>query len=118
MQVTVTPTSHMNDPLATRMLAYLCALGLGLAAFVVLLVDKGYTVKSPWALGVLAAAAALAERGQVQLERGDQTTNSISNLFVLFTAVVFGPLSAMAVAAASMLGAVCRPYMKRPGPIR
>ncbi len=112
MQVRVTPPSQMNDPLATRMFAYLCALGLGLAASVVLLVDKGYTVKSPWALGVLAAAAALAERGQVQLERGDQTTSSISNLFVLFTAVVFGPLSAMAVAAASMLGAVCRPYMK------
>src|SRR4051812_46656427 len=112
MQITVTLTRRFSDPLAARVFAYLCALGLGLAASVVLLVDKGYTVKSPWALGVLAAAAALAERGQVQLERGDQTTSSISNLFVLFTAVVFGPLSAMAVAAASMLGAVCRPYRK------
>src|SRR4051812_10875929 len=105
MQVSVTPTNRLNDPLAPRMLAYLCALALGLAGFVVFLVTRGYTVKSPWAVVFLAAPAALAERGEVHLERGDQPTSFISNLFVLFTAVVFGPLQAMAVAAASMLGA-------------
>jgi putative nucleotidyltransferase with HDIG domain len=38
--------------------------------------------------------------------------SSISNLLVLFAAVLFGPLVAMVVGAASMLGAFRRPYMK------
>src|SRR5262249_12373041 len=43
---------------------------------------------------------------------GSQSTSSISNLPVLFAAVVFGPLAAMIVGACSMVGDVRRPYMK------
>jgi putative nucleotidyltransferase with HDIG domain len=82
---------------------------VGLAGF---LVGAGYGVGSPWAVAVLAAAAAVAERGRVRLERGSATESSISNLPVLFTAVVLGPLPAAIVGAGSMLGAVRRPYMK------
>ena len=102
----------MTDPLAGRMAVYACTLGalvLGLAAFLVL---AGYGAGSPWAIAVLAGAAAVAERGRVRLERGNATESSISNLPVLFTAVVFGPLPAAMVGAGSMLGAVRRPYMK------
>src|SRR6476659_5759627 len=94
------------------MIVYACALGaliLGLAGF---LVHAGYGVASPWAVAVLACAAAVAERGRVRLERGSATESSISNLPVLFTAVVFGPLPAALVGAGSMLGAARRPYMK------
>ena len=103
---------RVTDPLAGRMAVYACTLGalvLGLAAFLVL---AGYGAGSPWAIAVLAGAAAVAERGRVRLERGNATESSISNLPVLFTAVVFGPLPAAMVGAGSMLGAVRRPYMK------
>ena len=70
----------------------------------VALVVGGYTLGSP--LGrrsVLGATAALAERGRVRLTR--YLEESISLLPTLFAAVVFGPLAAMVVAAASMIGA-------------
>ena len=100
------------DPLAGRMAAYVALLGLTMFSLVAVLTVSGYRVRSIWALVVLGAAAALAERWRVQLERGDRAESSISNLPVLFTAVVFGPLPAMLVGAGSMLGAVKRPYMK------
>jgi len=112
MQVFSKTHSSNGDPLAGRMIAYLGGLGVVLLTLVVVLIDHGYGMASPWAVAVLAGAAALAERGKVQLERGDQTTSSISNLPVLFTALVFGPLPAMLVGAVSMLGGVSRPYLK------
>src|SRR5712671_5010060 len=105
MQVLTTPANTQYDPLAGRMMAYVGALGAVLLGLVFALAEFGYRVGSPWAVAVLAVAAAAAERGRVQLERGDQTS-SISNLPVLFTAVVFGPLPAAIVGAISMLGAV------------
>src|SRR5581483_12304720 len=112
MQVFPRPRTKDADPLAGRMITYLVGLGVLLVAVVGALVDRGYGIGSPWAVAVLAGAAALAERGKVQLERGDQTTSSISNLPVLFTALVFGPLPAMLVGAVSMLGGISRPYLK------
>jgi putative nucleotidyltransferase with HDIG domain len=111
MQVLTRLDKAQNDPLAGRMLAYVTGLGAMLAALLVTLVVTGSRVPSPWAVAVLAAASIAAERGRVQLETGDQSS-SISNLPVLFTAVVFGPLAAALVGASSMLGAVRRPYMK------
>jgi putative nucleotidyltransferase with HDIG domain len=113
MQVLETaPTRTETDPLGRRMTVYVGALALALFGLVGLLTLSGYQVRSIWALIVLAAAAAVAERGRVQLERGNKAESSISNLPVLFTAVVFGPMPAMLVGAGSMLGAVDRPYMK------
>jgi len=58
----------------------------------------------------LAAAAAFAERGSVRLS--STVDESISALPMLFAAVLFGPLAAMIVAAASMLGDFTRPYLR------
>src|SRR4051794_27783173 len=107
MQILTTPANTHYDPLAGRMLGYLGALGAVLLGLIFALTEFGYRIDSPWAVMVLAVAAAAAERGRVQLERGDQTS-SISNLPVLFTAVLFGPLPAAIVGAVSMLGAVRR----------
>jgi putative nucleotidyltransferase with HDIG domain len=100
------------DPLARRMVAYIAGLGLVLVGLIAYLVQERYGFRSPWAVAVLAIAAAVAERGRVQLERGNQTESSISNLPVLFAAAAFGPLPAAVVGAGSMLGAVHRPYLK------
>src|SRR4051812_39559583 len=99
MQILVRSVSAQADPLAGRMVTYVAGLAMLLVGFVVALIGTGHGVASPWAVAVLAGAAAIAERGQVQLERGNQATSSISNLPVLFTAVVFGPLAAMLVGA-------------------
>jgi putative nucleotidyltransferase with HDIG domain len=94
------------------MLVYVGLLAGGAAALVVGLVAAGYPFHPLWAITALAIAAAIAERGRVQLERGVQMESSISNLPVLFAAVVFGPLPALVCGAASMLGAVRPPYTK------
>ena len=65
-----------------------------------------------WTLAFLAAAGAVAERASVQLVRGAAVESSISNLLVLLAAVLLGPLAAMVVGAASMLGAFRPPYLK------
>jgi putative nucleotidyltransferase with HDIG domain len=60
-----------------------------------------------WAVGVLAAVAALAERGSIRLTSNIE--ESISMLPTLFAAVLFGPGAAMVVGAVSMLGDVGGP---------
>jgi hypothetical protein len=89
---------------------YLGTLVVGASATVFLLVHLGYGVQSPWAVATLAAIAAVAERGRVRLN--STTELSISLLPMLFAAVAFGPLEAMIVGAASMLGGFRSPYMK------
>jgi HD-GYP domain-containing protein (c-di-GMP phosphodiesterase class II) len=74
------------------------------------LVISGHSFGNPWVVLGLAVAAALAERGRVRLTR--YLEESISLLPTLFAAVVFGPLAAMIVAAASMIGAFGSPYLK------
>jgi putative nucleotidyltransferase with HDIG domain len=113
MQALETASTQIEaDPLARRMGLYVGFLALAASGLAVALTQAGYRVTALWAVLVLTGAAAVAERGRVQLERGNQTESSISNLPVLFTAVVFGPLPAMVVGAGSMLGAIHRPYMK------
>ena len=75
-----------------------------------LLIQTGHGIQSPWAVATLAAIAAVAERGRVRLN--STTELSISLLPMLFAAVAFGPLEAMIVGAASMLGGFRTPYMK------
>lgn len=58
----------------------------------------------------LAAAAAFAERGSVRLS--STVDESISALPMLFAAVLFGPLAALIVASASMLGDFTKPYLR------
>lgn len=82
----------------------LYVVGLTFLAFVVLaaLVVSGQTVGNPWIVVVLAAAAAIAERGSVRLT--ETTELSISPVLMLFAAVLFGPLAGGLVGAASELG--------------
>jgi putative nucleotidyltransferase with HDIG domain len=75
--------------------------GAALACAVVLLArDQG--MSDPWTVAALALVNAVAERSGVQVAR--RTEMSIALLPTLFAAVLFGPLPAAIVNAASMLG--------------
>src|SRR5581483_7528494 len=115
MQTTLTALTHdrkLVEGLSVRLLTYICALGVSAGGAVAGLASAGWSLGSVWTLIVLAVAAAVAERASVQLVRGVAMESSISNLLVLLTAVLLGPLAAMVVGAASMLGAFRAPYMK------
>jgi putative nucleotidyltransferase with HDIG domain len=86
-----------------------CLMGLATVIAVTLLVS-GSDLGTPWAVVTLAFTAAVAERGSVRID--SRMEESISLLPTIFAAVLFGPLAAMVVAAASMLGDLRRPYLK------
>lgn len=71
-----------------------------------MLAFSGADIGNPWTVLALAVLAAGAERGSVKFaSSGSSTTEqSISLLPTLFAAVLFGPLAAAVVGAASMLG--------------
>ena len=92
-----------------RTLVYVTALILGAVATAVALVIAGFALEAPVTVAVLAVAAAIAERISVRFvvaKRGLTSTEeqSLHLLPTLFAAVVFGPLAAAIVGAASMLG--------------
>jgi putative nucleotidyltransferase with HDIG domain len=93
-----------------RLKIYLVCLLLLMSSLVALAVMSGYSVGSGWALLLLGAAAAISERQRVSLT--SETQASISIIPILFAAVLFGPVSAMIVAALSNLGALERPLIK------
>ena len=70
----------------------------------------GYGIESPFAVGALCVAAALAQRGQVQVSGALKV--SISLFPILLAAVLFGPIGAMAVSVASMLGEPTTPVTR------
>jgi putative nucleotidyltransferase with HDIG domain len=114
MQTSVTSVAG-QDPtrdVTPGLMAYIGGLAVAVSASVVGLVGSGWDIGSFWTLLVLASAAALAERASVHLVRGVAMESSISNLLVLLTAVLLGPLAAMVVGASSMLGGFRRPYLK------
>ena len=87
-------------------LLFLCLSSIGLAAWL-LYSETGLV--SVWATAALAVIAAVAERGRMQL---GPVEASVSLLATVFAAVLFGPLAAMLVAAASMSGDFGRPFMR------
>ncbi len=92
-----------------RTLAYVSALIVAALATAGGTVAAGYTLESPITVLALAVAAAVAERISVRFavaQRGLAQTEeqSIHLLPTLFAAVLFGPLAAALVGAASMLG--------------
>lgn len=101
---------RLRQQIASPVLLWVASLALLTVLTGVALVLTGHTVGSPWVVAGLAAVAALAERGRVRLTR--YLEESISLLPTLFAAIVFGPLAAMLVAAASMIGAFGPPYLK------
>ena len=86
--------------------ASLAAIAVGLAAALAL---DGYGAGVAWpVVAALGAVAWLAERQSVQLT--SNLAMSVSVLPVLFTAVVYGPLAAMAVGGSALLAEFGRPY--------
>jgi putative nucleotidyltransferase with HDIG domain len=67
-------------------------------------------IESVWSVIALAAIAAIAERASAQL--GDNLEASVSMLATVFAAVLFGPLEALVVAAASMLADFRPPHAR------
>jgi putative nucleotidyltransferase with HDIG domain len=100
----------LRRKLTSPVTLWVASLALLAVLTAVALVLTGHTLGSPWVVAGLATIAALAERGRVRLTR--YLEESISLLPTLFAAIVFGPLAAMLVAAASMIGAFGPPYLK------
>jgi putative nucleotidyltransferase with HDIG domain len=74
------------------------------------LVGAGYSVGNPFGVAALCLAAALAQRGQLEVTRALKV--SISLFPILLAAVLFGPIGAMAVSVSSMLGEEKRPFTR------
>jgi putative nucleotidyltransferase with HDIG domain len=94
---------------AVGLAAYAALLFGGAATTAITLAATGQKIGNIWVVSVLALAAAAAERQTVTIS--STTEVSVGLLPTLFAAVVFGPLAALIVSAASMVGDV-RP---RPG---
>src|SRR4051812_32536876 len=88
--------------LDSRLYGYTCALWLGAGLIFGLLVASGDRVENVWPLLALGLLGAVAERSRVRLSTNLEL--SISLVPSLFAAVTFGPLEAMLVGAASLLG--------------
>lgn len=99
----------LNRPHA-RVEAYAVFLAGSSLAVAVGLVGAGYTLGNPWAVAALCLAAALAQRGQIDLTGALKV--SISLFPILLAAVLFGPIAAMAVSVSSMLGEETRPLTR------
>ena len=76
---------------------------------VVGLAGAGAGIGNGWAVIALCAVAAIAEKGSIRVT--NTTQESISLLPTLFAAVLFGPLPAAAVGAASMVSQFRPPYL-------
>jgi putative nucleotidyltransferase with HDIG domain len=81
---------------------YVAALSATALIAALVLLAQGQGLDDLWTVAVLAVTNALAERSGVQVSR--RTEMSIALLPTLFAAVLFGPLAAAIVNAASMLG--------------
>ena len=99
--------SHRVEPAVGTFAFSLAATAIGLALVLVL---RGYPLGDVWAIAALSGAATIAERGRIKLS--NTATASISLFPQLIAAVLFGPLAAMVVSVASMLGDFPRPYVR------
>lgn len=90
--------------------AYAGALILLTAVTAGAFVLSGQEFGNPWAVGSLCVAAALAQKSRIELGRSLHA--SISTFPVLLSAVLFGPLAAMAVSIASMMGEGFTPFTR------
>jgi putative nucleotidyltransferase with HDIG domain len=93
---------HIGSRPHGRTVVYAVSLVTAAVATGSLLVAAGYRLESPATVLALALAAAVAERNSVRLTKSTELT--ISGLPALVAAVLFGPLAAGVVFAASMLG--------------
>src|SRR6266540_3606774 len=107
MKLTKSLLSEVREEATPLLGAYVGGLALAAQAIAVGLVLGGYDLGDRWTVAALCVIAAISERGLVRLTT--TTSQSISILPTLFAAVLFGPLAAMLVGAASLLGEVGQP---------
>ena len=99
-----------GEPGDARVAVYALSLAATAVALAFLLIFLGYPLGDIWAIALLSGAATIAERGKIRVNSA--ATASISLFPQLIAAVLFGPLAAMVVSAASMLGDFPRPYVR------
>lgn len=86
-------------PQTVRSIAWAAILAAITVGVVAVLWSDGYRLPPLWAIAVLGAIAAVAERQGVAMS--DRTTISVSFLPLVFAAIAFGPLGGLAVGAIS-----------------
>ena len=89
---------------------YASSLALGFSVLVVGLLLHGDRIASPWAVGGLAAASFIAQRGRVRVSNG--VDQSLALLSTLCAAMLFGSLAAICVGVVSMLAEFHRPFLR------
>ena len=94
----------------SRLCAYAVGLWLAATGILLALIATGQRLETVWPLFALGLLGAVAERSRVRLSANLEL--SISLVPSLFAAVTFGPLEAMLVGAASLLGDFRKPYLK------
>jgi putative nucleotidyltransferase with HDIG domain len=99
--------TDLREELTPGVAAYVSTLALATLAMAAALIAAGYGLGDPWPVAALCVIAAVSERGLVRLT--STTSQSISILPTLFAAVLFGPLAAMLVGAASLAGEFGQP---------
>jgi putative nucleotidyltransferase with HDIG domain len=99
--------SELRDELTLKLGAYVVPLAIAAAATAAGLILQGYGLGDAWSVGALCVIAAVSERGLVRFT--STTSQSISILPTLCAAVLFGPLAAMLVGAASLVGEFGQP---------
>lgn len=104
--------ARLRDKLPPSSSLYAFGLATSAVAVAGVLVLHGYGFGPVPTIAALAVVAAIAERGRVRIAGPALLEVSIALLPTLVTAVLFGPLAAMAVGAASFLGHLRRPYLK------
>src|SRR5262245_27177144 len=107
MKLTKPSLSGLREEFSAGGAVYAGCLAIASIVIALCLVVAGYDLGEPWAVAALCVIAAVSERGLVRLT--STTSQSISILPTLFAAVVFGPLAAMLVGAASLLGEILQP---------
>src|SRR5215208_4440033 len=81
----------------------------GVAVVLACIAGTGLSVGNTWSVLALCIVAAIAEKGSIRVT--STTQESISLLPTLFAAVLFGPLAAAIVGAASMVSDFRSPYL-------
>jgi putative nucleotidyltransferase with HDIG domain len=94
----------------SRVELYAAVLAVSSVVTAIALIGFGSTVKNPLALVFLCIGAALAQRSQIEVS-GVHTV-SVSLFPIILAAVLCGPLGAMAVSVASMVGDETRPLTR------
>src|SRR4051812_36696977 len=99
--------SELREEINVKVGVYVGSLAFGALAAALGLVAAGYRFTDVWSVAALCVIAAISERGHVRLT--STTSQSISTLLTLCAAVLFGPLAALAVGAASLIGEFGQP---------